>query len=58
METLLPGMLELAWSFNALDISDALGGACWRLFADTSVSSAVRNDGEEPRLSKFWHKNF
>jgi curved DNA-binding protein CbpA len=42
MEMLLPGMLELAWSFNALDISYALGGACWRLFADTSVSSAER----------------
>jgi hypothetical protein len=42
MEQLLPDMLELAWSFNALDIASALGGACFRLFADTSVSRSER----------------
>jgi hypothetical protein len=42
MEKLLPDMLGLAWSFNALDIASALAGACWRLFEDTSVSRAER----------------
>ena len=42
MEKLLPDMLELAWSFNALDIASAMGGACHRLFADTSVSRKER----------------
>ena len=34
----LPDVLQMAWTFNTLDISAALEAACWRLFVDQSVS--------------------
>lgn len=39
---LLPDMLKMAWTFNALDITAALEAACWRLFVDQSVSKGER----------------
>jgi curved DNA-binding protein CbpA len=42
VEEMLPAILELTWSFNMLDISSTLNGACRRLFADADADSLTR----------------
>jgi hypothetical protein len=47
VETMLPELLELAWSFNMLDISSTLNGVCRRLFADAGADSLTRKKRAE-----------
>jgi DnaJ-domain-containing protein 1 len=43
----LPGILEVAWSYNQRDISSAVHGASWRLFEDGNSSLGVRKKRAE-----------
>jgi curved DNA-binding protein CbpA len=47
VEEMLPEMLELAWSFNKMDISSTLNGVCRRLFADAGADSLTRKKRAE-----------
>jgi curved DNA-binding protein CbpA len=47
VEKMLPEMLELAWSFNTMDISSTLNAVCRRLFADAGADSLTRKKRAE-----------
>jgi curved DNA-binding protein CbpA len=47
VEEMLPEMLELAWSFNMMDISSTLNGVCRRLFADAGADALTRKKRAE-----------